>query len=487
MPARSASRMFLALYLVALAAIFLMAPGATVYWDAFGYALQAINGDVGGLGLGRPVFVLTMHGIARAWLAAGGSPWHLEIVLRVACAMAASAAAPLTARLALDCGGNRRVAWMAGLAVALSPAMAHAGGQVLTDGPGVSLLILACVLGARATLGRRGSIASAVASGAVLGLAVGAREQTVVNVLTLLWFAWLAPRGLRWRVACAMAVGCLAAVALPLAFVFLTQPSYVDTVRSWLANMSRDRSAKTYGWSDLLVYLAWLLSLGPVVVIAGATTIALQIRRRKWRWPLLAAVAAPAMLQVAWMATFRGIAYSPRFLIVALPGAFAIPASMLVAEWAGESRTRWRWAIVGWVLPLLVAAPVAQARSAALVAILREWPARLASLPATAVVVTGQPCPAIPFVRTIVGLRASPPPDWQAVCPGWAWPPDLPGRLDRAIAGSRLVAADLRDASWTGQEQRAARDELARYVAAHAAAESSGRMIVWRDAPQVRR
>ena len=84
------------------------------------------------------------------------------------------------------------------------------------------------------------------------------------------------------------------------------------------------------------------------------------------------------------MATFRGIAYSPRFLIVALPGAFAIPASMLVAEWAGESRTRWRWAIVGWVLPLLVAAPVAQARSAALVAILREWPARLASLRAPA-------------------------------------------------------------------------------------------------------
>jgi hypothetical protein len=487
MPARSASTMFLALYFVALAAICLMAPGATVYWDAFGYVLQAITGDVGGLGLGRPVFVLTMHGIARAWLGAGGSPWQLELVLRVACAMAASAAAPLTARLTLDSGGSPRAAWMAGLAVALSPAMAHASGQVLTDGPGVSLLILACVLGGRATLGPRGSIASGLASGAALGLAVGVREQTIVNVLTLLWFAWLAPIGVRWRVACAMAVGCVAAVALPLAFVIFTEPSYVGTVRAWLANMSRDRVAKTYGWGDLLVYLAWLLSLGPVVVIAGATAIAVAIRRRQWRWPMLAAIAVPAMLQVAWMATFRGITYSPRFLIVALPGAFAIPAAILVTEWAGGSRTRRRWVIAGWILPVMVAAPVAHARSAALVATLREWPARLASLPATAVIVTGQPCPAIPLVRTLVGVGASSAPGWQPVCPGWAWPPDLTGRLDRAIAESRLVAADLRDASWTGEEQRAARDELARYVAAHPAAESSGQMIVWRDVPRVRR
>lgn len=472
--------MFVILYLLAVVGIIVMAPGATVYWDAFGYVLQALNGDVGGLGLGRPVFVLALHGVARAWLGAGGSPWHLEIVLRLACALAASAAAPLTARLALDCGGSRRAAWMAGLAVALSPAMAHASGQVLADGPGASLLVLACVLGVRTTLVPGKAIAFGLASGVALGLAIGVREQTVVNVLTLAWLAWLAPRATRWRVAAAMSIGGFLAVTLPLAYVILAEPAYLDTVRAWLANMSRDRIAKTYGWRDLVIYASWLLSLGPVVVVAGSSALVLAMRRRGWLSPLIAAVAAPAVLQVLWMATFRGIAYSPRFLIAALPGAFAIPASILVTRWSGGSLARWRWAIVAWALPMALAAPITHARSAALVATMREWPARLVALRSPAVVVTGQPCPAIPLVRAIVGLGAPSTPDWQPVCPGWAWPSNLSARLDRAIGEGRLVAVDLRDASWTGDEQRAARDELGRYVVAHAAAESSGQMVVWR-------
>jgi hypothetical protein len=476
--------MSLVLYLLALLAIAAMAPGATVYWDAFGYVLQAVNGDVGGLGLGRPVFVLALHAIARGWLNAGGSPWQLEMVLRIACALAASAAAPLTAHLAQACGLSRRTAWMSGLAVAMSPAMAHASGQVLADGPGVSLVVLACVLGVRAAAGT----GSGLAAGLVLGLAVGVREQTVVTLITLLGLAYVAPRQARWRIAGAMLAGCVAAMAVPLAFVLFTQPAYGATVRAWLANMHRDRLAKTYGWRDLSMYVAWLLSLGPIVVVAGAAAIALAVGRRRWRTPLLAAVVVPALLQVVWMATFRGIAYSPRFLLVALPGAFAIPASMLAGAWADRSRRRWQWAVAAWTVPLLVAAPLAHARTAALVATLQEWPARLESLPDPAVVVTGQPCPAVPLVRRIVGLERAGAalPDWQAVCPGWAWPSDLPQRLDSAMAEDRLVAADLREASWTGPEQRAALDELSRYVRLRPQAEASGRLIVWRDARAAR-
>jgi hypothetical protein len=251
--------------------------------------------------------------------------------------------------------------------------------------------------------------------------------------------------------------------------------------------MSRDRIAKTYGWRDALIYLSWLLSLGPVVVVAGTSAIVLAVRGRGWLSPPLAAVAAPAVLQVLWMATFRGIAYSPRFLIAALPGAFAIPASVLVARWAGGSPARWPWAIVAWALPMALAVPITHARSAALVSTMREWPTRLVALRSPAIVVTGQPCPAIPLVRAIVGLGAPSPPDWQPVCPGWAWPSNLSATLDRAVGEGRIVAADLRDASWTGDEQRAARDELGRYVAAHAAAESSGQMVVWRSDSQRRR
>jgi hypothetical protein len=76
------SRPALYLYAMAVAASLLIAPATTTYWDAFGYLTQAITGQVGGLGLGRPVFVLAAHAIARAWLVAGGSPWHVEALLR---------------------------------------------------------------------------------------------------------------------------------------------------------------------------------------------------------------------------------------------------------------------------------------------------------------------------------------------------------------------------------------------------------------------
>jgi len=138
--------------------------------------------------------------------------------------------------------------------------------------------------------------------------------------------------------------------------------------------------------------------------------------------------------------------------------------------------------MAAWVLPVLMAAPIAHARSAALTATLREWPVRLRSLPSDAVVVTGQPCPAIPLVRTILAhdpATRGDAPDWQPVCPGWSWPADLAGRLDGGMRDGRVVAADLRDASWTGAEQRAARDELDRYVRARATSVSSGRLIVW--------
>ena len=474
--------MFPTLYLIALIAVAVMAPGATVYWDAFGYVLQAINGDVGGLGLGRPVFALAMHAIAGAWMSVGGSPWQIEMVLRVACAMLACLASPLTARLALDCGASRRAAWWSGLAVACSPAMAHAGGQVLTDGLGVTLLLSATVLGVRATFAPGPSLRRALGSGLALGLAVGVREQAIVSILALAWLVGLSPRRARARIAVAMAAGCLAAFVLPLAFVWATQPAYLDTVRAWLVSMGRDRTLKTYGWHDLGLYLLWILSLGPFVVVTGVVAIAVALRLRQWRWPLLVAVVVPALIQVAWMATFRGIAYSPRFLLSALPAAFAIPGSILIVRWAGDSRARRSVAMAAWVLPVLVAAPIAHARSAALTATLREWPVRLRSLPSDAVVVTGQPCPAIPLVRTILAhdpATRGDAPDWQPVCPGWSWPADLAGRLDGGMRDGRVAAADLRDASWTGAEQRAARDELDRYVRARATSVSSGRLIVW--------
>jgi hypothetical protein len=52
--------------------------------------------------------------------------------------------------------------------------------------------------------------------------------------------------------------------------------------------------------------------------------------------------------------------------------------------------------------------------------------------------------------------------------------------LDRALADGRLVALDVRPASWIGAEQRAALADAERYARARAGDTARGRVIVWR-------
>jgi hypothetical protein len=71
-------------------------------------------------------------------------------------------------------------------------------------------------------------------------------------------------------------------------------------------------------------------------------------------------------------------------------------------------------------------------------------------------------------------------PSWEPICPGWSWPRDLASALDRALADGRIVALDVRSASWIGAEQRAALADVERYANTHAADTARGRVIVWR-------
>ena len=96
----------------------------------------------------------------------------------------------------------------------------------------------------------------------------------------------------------------------------------------------------TFGWSDASLYLLWILSLGPVVVIAALSAWA---RRSSPVWRVrgaLFAVSAPAILQLLIAAAFRGISYSPRFLLPGFPAALAIPGAWAIDRAVGESRTQ---------------------------------------------------------------------------------------------------------------------------------------------------
>ena len=469
----------LALYAVALAAIGLIAPKFPVYWDSWGYLRQAIEGDVGGLGVGRPVFVLASHALARAWMEFGGSVWTVETLLRVFWAVVSSASAPLAWRLTIACGLSARAALFAGLAVATSPAVAHAAGTILTDGPAAAALVAALLVALRAR--QAASIVHAGVAGALLGVAIGLREQSMLNGLAVALLLVPTPQPLR-LLAVMLGAGAVVAV-LPVGYVVMTQPGYVDTVGNWLAGMTRDRAYRTFGWRDLAIYVGWLLSLGPLVVIAACASL------RHWRSPLwhwrspLFALAAPAFLQVGIMSGFLGITYSPRFLIPGFVGGLAVAGAQALDRWIGPSRRRLVLCVIGIAAPIVLAAPFVrggeQRRTAAVRTMLHE----LNAAPPRAVIVTGMTCPAIPVLKTMI-LRTEQwtrPPEWGTVCPGWSWPVNAAEHFDRLRQSGVPVVVDLREDHWVGAEQRTALDELRRYVRARMPITASSRLVVWGD------
>lgn len=467
-----------ALYALALGAAVAMAPGAPVYWDTWGYVRQAIEGDVGGLGFGRPVFTLVSYALAQGWLAAGGSAWTVEPLLRAFWMLVTAGSAPLAWRLAVGCGLPPGGATLAGLAVALSPVMAHVAGTLLTDGPATTLLLASLTAGVVSV--NRGSIAVAIAAGALLGLATGVREQLASSVVSLALMLPAAPRAVRLRLGLAMAFACAIAAALPVSYVYLTQPGYVDTVRGWLDGLAHDRAMQTFGVRDALRYLGWLAAFGPAVAVAALASFA---RRSSPIWrpgTMPFAVTVPSLLQLVSMAGILGMAYSPRYLAPAWPGALAIPGAAALDRWARASRARAALVVAALVIPVLVAVPLVRSRASESVGSWRALPSMLLALPSNAVVVTGRLCPAIPLVRAIVArdrAHDGSPPGWQPVCPGWAWPRDLAAHLDTARAGGRQVVLDLRPASWSGTEQLAALQQVEAYARGVGSAATD--VVIW--------
>lgn len=455
-----------------MAAIY-VGPNGPLYWDSFGYLTQALRGDVGGLMLGRPAFVYASYWIAQAHFAAGGSVWTIEPVLRACWLLVSCLAAPLTFELARAVKLSTRAALFAGLVVALSPAFAHTSNAVLTDGPALTLTLLSLVLACRGVerardgdgAARRESGAFVVTSAAVLGLACGVRETAVLNLPILALILWRVPRVSRARVATLAAFAFVASGALPVLWAWMHQPGYVGTIRAWQASMAEHRLEKTYGWHDAGYAVAWTFALGPLAAV-GAAVAWWRDRRVLFAWPvsILGAVVIGSLAQMIFFAGYLDIAYSPRYLLPALPGALAIPAATTLDRWSASSSRVAAALMMLLVVPIAIGGALLQAREADVLRNLRALRTQMAALPSGSTVVTGQMCPGIAWLQEQILKERAESPAWNTVCPGWAWPDDLEARLDAAVRDGRTLVIDLRPASWPGDEQQAALEQVRRYV-----------------------
>lgn len=462
-----------ALWLLALTAGLWVAPRGLVYWDSFSYVAQSVDGRAGGLMLGRPAFVLASHAITRAALALGASPWSLSTVLSLAWLCASALAAPFTASLARALGLSPRASLLAGALLALSPAFAHTAGALLTDAPSLALTLAA--FATMATAPRAPSpVARAALSGALLGLAAGLREQGLSQSLTLAWMALRLPRAHRVKALLAGGVALALVAAGPPLWFALTQRGYVAQVRAWSGAMARERAEHPYTLGDLVAFARWLPTLGPVALVAAVFGWA----RRDALAPALRPVTVLGALQLAALAFYQDISYSPRYLLPALPGALILPAAVTLDGWARGHRWRLSVALALAVAPVVVAGPFLRSRERPLREAIAELPTRLRSVPPDAVIVTGQACPAVSMTRRLAripGAWEGDTPRWTLLCPGWGWPARPEERLDAALAEGRTVVIDLRPGAWLGPRQGAVRDVVTRWASTR-----EGRVVRWR-------
>jgi hypothetical protein len=395
-----------------------------LYWDAGDYVTQALTGQLSGLLLGRPVFLW----MSRAVLAAGVDPIHAEPVLRWFWCAVGSAAAPALMVLARTLGLARGAAFTAGAALALSPSFAHTSHQVLTDSPALALSIAALAVAAAGSA----TYPRAIVAGALVATAVAMREtaalQLVAVLLLLGWRGW---------------VSVAAFVAVLSGILALAPP---PALIAWFGDMSRSADTHPWRWRDLAISAGWLMTAGPIPVLAGA-----EMLRRRVVPNRVLCVAVPSALATILLFFYQDGSFSPRYMLATAPTAFFLAA----APWmAARPRLTAIALMVPFVGALLFVRPVnaVAERGATLTA-------RVAQLPQRALVVPGHFCPQARLAATIHG-RA----DIEFVCPGWGWPTDVGAVLDQAIASGQPVAVDPSPSVWMGGRETIASQEIQNWL-----------------------
>lgn len=470
-------REFFGFWLVALATTLAIAPAGPSYWDSFGYAAQSVTGQVGGLALGRPLFIFIGHQLVRLALGLGADVAFLEPMLRYFWTALAALSAPMMWLLAESLGLSRSASRWAALCVALSPAMAHTSGQVLTDGPTVAMVLASTWFAVRA--GREGALSLWAGAGVMFGAAIVFREPSVAHGLVLAGLVLVAKPGTRLKGALIATIAGLAFAGVWVAWA-AQQPGWVDSVRNWVSEMQRERLDHPYTARDFTMYLVWLVTLGPVMLVAGVIGWARAKQTFAGSSRAVVVIAAGSLVQLLMLGGYQDIVLAPRYLLGAMPGALALVAGLTLAAWA-RTPLRVR-ALAGVMVTLAVISAVGvKWKEAPLREALDRTGERLSREETPLVLVTGQACPQVELLQTLERMRSAEAAQrvsgWKRVCYGWSWPRDLGATLQQHLDAGEYVIADLRDAVWPGDRQQAAKRELEAWLATT----HDPRVRVWRE------
>jgi hypothetical protein len=441
---RTSAALFAAAWIVAVA----VGTHGIAYWDAADYVRLSIDGGPSGLLLGRPLFLAATRALTRAFLGLGLDPSAVEPLLRHVATAVSATAAPGLAILATRLGLERRAAIASGIALALSPSFAHTAHQVLTDGPALSLSIAALAIAAGDARGRL------LGSSVLLGAAITTRETAGLHLFALA--ALVARPGGRRRPVLDAALAIVVVSATVAAIVLVAHGGLPPSLVAWRAAMTRSSSVHPRTLAETARAAAFVVVIGPLPFALAALAWA---RREVDRRVML--VALPAALATLALVFYQDASFSPRYVLSTAPLGLLLVAGPRLAR---ASRT---WLVPALLVPLSVV-PFATRRARAIAERGAAIDARLATLPAPALVLPGHVCPHARLAIAIDARRRGERRDLDLLCPGWDWPED-PGALhrllDRARCEGRTLAIDVDEEAWVGERERPAREAARAYGA----------------------
>jgi 4-amino-4-deoxy-L-arabinose transferase-like glycosyltransferase len=404
------------------------------------------------MALGRSLFIFSNHALWRAAHALLNlPPGDAYLLFKYAVVIQAPLAVLCCWMLARDLTRSLEAATIAALMVSTAPAFVVYSGQVMTEIPSLLMLSAALIVHLRGT--ERGRVWLILSGAALLGMGVNVRE-------TLAFYApWLviAPfvcgpmpgqgrKRLLWAIA-SCAVFTVFAFG-PFAVWFASNAGgFRDSWYGWRESMIMESARHPVGLGNVLPFLFYFFLAAPVVFLALPYALLKEWRERGFSCLL-------ALSIVGLFANFLLIFnYSTvvnwRYFLTGLPALAPIAADALLRRQEARSHDRRRAflrimaALALVTVGIGVYARLTHKDSYAKRVWTRDYRARLALLPADAVVIAGGQTVAVTYYR---GIGAG---EWDVVGTGGGWPGSerLVPLIERYLQQGRRVFLDT-DPRW---------------------------------------
>jgi dolichyl-phosphate-mannose-protein mannosyltransferase len=420
-------------------------------WDALDYTLASIKGRPSSMALGRSAFIFTNH---AAWRMAhalfGLSTENAFLLFKYMVVFQTPLAVIACWILARDVSRSLPIATIASLLVVTSPFFVIYSGQVMTEIPSLLLLSVALMVYLRGI--RKERLWLMLLGAAILGVGVNVREPVAFYAPWLI----VAPLACGWRwsrravARVSLSVIVFLVVSLgPFAYWFWSDfEGYRAAWYGWRESMRVEAARHPFTIRNALAFLVYFFMASPLVAVA--LPVAAFREWRANRFSTLLAAASVGLFATLLLLLNYSTTINWRYFLTGLPALAPLVAAYLMRAQViklGSTRRAFLSVIVGVVFIAIVLGfylKPSRDKFTAQHAAGRDYRARLALVPADALMISGAQSIAVTYWREI-GLGR-----WDVIGAGSGWPEgELSAVIEKHLKDNRRVVIDTDPRFWS--------------------------------------